>query len=109
MTINSKFNQITFNNLLSKRYNNTTDGWIELPYDIQLELNVLFRTFLRTRTRLNSQMDEAIKYASFDNLKQYGIFDRLVYSTTRNKVEYIAGQDYISELNTIKNEIKKVY
>ncbi len=90
-------NQITFNNLISKRFNHTSRGWSALvirDFDLAGLLGVI-------GGRIN------YKWLLLDYIssgRSYGIFDRLVYDG--GSWSYVAGQDYVSELNTIRKILR---
>ena len=89
----TNFDQFSLNNFLDKRFYHKNKGHInfKLTDDLNKEIEDLFKSFL------------GISYLNAN--KSYGIFNRLIINK-RLKVEYIAGQDYPSELKYIRKLLK---
>ena len=90
----SKTQQYSLSTFLSCRIYHIKKGWIkvELSKDLNEQINNLFSNFL------NRDITKQIN--------NFGIFERLIISKRTLKVEYIAGQDYTSELRFIRGLIK---
>jgi len=89
-----KTRQFNLNNFMNKRIHHKDKGHINitLSKDLNKEIEDLFINFLGI-SNLNKHNFE-------------GIFDRLIISKRSLNVEYIAGQDYPSELRFIKKLLK---
>ena len=93
--------QISLNNVLSGSYVTTNHEWKKLSDNVRSELFELFKEFVAKTARGNRRA--RISNASSAYLKNYGIFNRLVYNFEREKVEYICGQDWDSEMATLRD------
>lgn len=91
-----KTNQLTLNNLISNRFYHKKLGWIKLNIN-DIDLDSLVSLIGGRGYNYSSLIKDYIEWGS-----SYGILDRLIYSTDRKRWEYIAGQDYTAELNTIR-------
>ena len=90
----SKTRQYSLNSFVNGRFSHINKGWVnvKLSEDLKNQIIGLFNDFLnRDITNLNDS---------------YGIFDRLIISKSSLEVEYIAGQDYPSEIRYIRKLIK---
>ena len=84
-------NQITLNQVISGH---------NLTWEERVEYFNMMKNFLLTHCRKGSKMYNAIDWAWFENMQEYGIFNRLcIYN---GRATYIAGQDYTYEINTVK-------
>jgi hypothetical protein len=101
--------QYTFSNLISGReYDYNLYQWIDTPIEKREKALELFRAFLLETCRKNSSFYNAINYMTIDNLpNNYGIFERLIIDEDRDRVQYIAGQEYDGEIKCIKELIRK--
>lgn len=100
--------QYTFNNLINgKEYDYEKFEWVETDLFERQDKLAQFKFFLLQYTRNGSKPNIAIQ--NMDVVRSLpstcGIFDRLVIG--ERGVEYIAGQDYTAEINTIKQLIVK--
>jgi hypothetical protein len=95
----AQFNQITLSNLISGRFYHVSKGWTKLSID-EKELNML-RDELGGKYDLLRPLMDIINY----NGSNYGIFERVVFNGKR--WGYIAGQDYPSELRTVRKLIRE--
>lgn len=93
--------QISLSNVLSGDYITTNHEWKKLNANVRSELFELFREFVARTARGNRRA--RISNASSAYLKNYGIFSRLVYDFERQRVEYICGQDWDSEMATLRD------
>lgn len=95
----SKTEQFSFDNMLSKRFYHKIKGHNNFILSEQVETEILnlFSDFLGIY----------INKDNIKNLKSCGIYERLIINKRTLKVEYIAGQEYITELRYIKKLIKK--
>jgi len=87
------FKQLSLNDFLNKRFYHKDKGHInfKLSDNLNKEIETLFLNFL------------GLPYLNYN--KSYGLFDRLIINKRLN-VEYIAGQDYPSELRYLKKLLK---
>lgn len=83
--------QITLNHII----NGTNLSWEE-----RVKNFALIKEFMLTTCRKNSRVYNAINNAWFENMNTYGIFDRLC--VINGRAQYIAGQDYSYEIQTVK-------
>lgn len=86
-----KMTQISLNRIISG-YNLT---WGE-----RVEYFALIKEFLLSTCRKNSRVYVAVENAWFENMESCGIFDRLC--VINGRAQYIAGQDYTGEIQTVK-------
>ena len=71
-----------------------------LTWEERVEYFNMMKKFLLTHCRKNSSVYRAIENSWFENMNEYGIFNRLcIYD---GRATYIAGQDYRAEINTVK-------
>jgi hypothetical protein len=100
--------QYNFENLISgKHYDDVKFEWIDTPIEERQEMLWKFKQFLLSESRKGCKPYIAICNIQIDNLpKSYGIFSRLIINHKGN-ASYIAGQDYTSEMRTIKDLIIK--
>jgi len=90
-----KTEQISFNDLVSKRFRHISKGWSTLKvfdYDINSLVNCIGGSSKINYHRL------IMDYKNHGST--YGILSRLIY--TGKEWQYIAGQDHVVELNTIR-------
>ena len=86
---------ITLNNIIRGNVNG-----MELSWQERVENFALIKKFLLTKCRKGSKMYNAVDYAWFENMEDFGIFNR-VY--VKNGIAgYIAGQDYTEEMKIVK-------
>lgn len=86
---------ITLNNIIRGNVNG-----VELSWQERVENFALIKNFLLSKCRNGSKMYNAIDNAWFENMEDFGIFNR-VY--VKNGIAgYIAGQDYTGEMATVK-------
>lgn len=101
----TKSKQFTLNNFFNNRIYHKEKGHIiiSLSGELKKEIGYLFLNFLG----IDKKKYQLIYYIlAFDNIDCYGIFDRLIINK-KLQVEYIAGQDYPSELRCIKRMLIK--
>lgn len=98
---NNAGREISLNNVLSGNYITTNHEWKKLNDNVRSELFELFREFVAKTARGSRRA--RIYNASSCYLKNYGIFNRLVYNFERERVEYICGQDWDSEMATLRD------
>ena len=86
----NKTKEYTLNNFKTGRVYHIKKGWVNAKLNPHLknEIKNLFDSFL------NRDVDRCNK--------TYGIFKRLIINKNLN-VEYVAGQDYNSEIRTLKS------
>lgn len=100
--------QYSFANLISGRHRDDEGNWVETPYEFREIVLEKFKDFLLSNTRKNSKVQNAIiRMRTYGLPNNCGLFERLIYNEERDKVEYVAGQDYPSELRFLKDLIKK--
>lgn len=97
----NKAREISLSNVLSGRYVNTDYEWKNLKEDVAEELFVKFRTFVASTARGNRR--QRIFRTEKWMLRDYGIFNRLIYNFERGRVEYICGQEWYSEMATLRD------
>ena len=86
---------ITLNNIIRGNVNG-----MELSWQERVENFAFIKKFLLTKCRKGSKMYNAVDYAWFENMEDFGIFNR-VY--VKNGIAgYIAGQDYTEEMKIVK-------
>ena len=93
--------QISLNNVLSGSYITTNHEWKKLNEKVADELFVLFREYVAKTARGNRR--RRIYQTEKWHLHNYGIFQRLVYNFERQRVEYICGQEWYSEMATLRD------
>ena len=97
----NKAREISLYNVLDGNYVNTNHEWKKLNDNVRSELFYLFREFVAKTARGNRRA--RIYNASSGYLKNYGIFRRLIYNFERERVEYICGQEWYSEMATLRD------
>ena len=88
---------ITFGNIMSKRFYHKDKGWTNLTiheFDMSGLLDVIGGTLDYRRLIM-----DYIRYG-----RDYGIFNRLIFNG--KKWSYCAGQDYVAEMNTIRKILR---
>lgn len=93
--------EISLSDVLDGRYITTNHEWKNLNENVASELFDLFRKFVAKTARGNRRA--RISNASSGYMKNYGIFRRLIYNFERDRVEYICGQDWDSEMATLRD------
>ena len=91
--------QISMNTIIAKRmYHKGTKKWenFEIEEDVFKEI-----------AKCIYSNPQAHHIENMRRCKECGLFERIVYSRSRKKWEYVAGQDYIGEMRTIQNIIRK--
>lgn len=98
--------QYSFENLISGRHYTEESGWVDTPEEYRAEALEKFKEFLLMYARRGCKPHQAISRMSLRNLPENaGIFRRLIIQG--ESVSYTAGQDYVSEINYIKQSIIK--
>ena len=108
--------QLTFNELVNKRFNHKIKGWVNfnLPNEEYLNILNMFREYLNFKVPNYTGNEHTLVLShNLRFLKSYGIFDRLWLQesyNTKNKyyVTYCAGQDGNAEIRLIKKLLKGV-
>lgn len=93
--------EISLSNVLSGHYTTKNYEWKKLNENVADELFVLFRDYVAKTARGDRRW--RIYQREKWNLKNYGIFNRLVYNFERERVEYICGQEWYSEMATLRD------
>jgi len=93
--------QINLNQMRQKRIYHKSLGWINIIIEESVEREFYEGICGVVWSQVN---EERIFYVS--TAPYYGIFDRLCYDIRYNKYEYIAGQDYRSEIRCIQRLLK---
>lgn len=97
--------QLSCSNALDGRYcAKKSDGgetWKDIDEDTCYELFKLCREFVANTARGNRRT--RILNASMNSVKSYGILNRLYYDFERERIKYIAGQDYVSEMAILRD------
>ena len=97
--------QLSCSNALDGRYcAKKSDGgetWKDIDEDTCYELFKLCREFVANTARGNRRT--RILNASMNSVKSCGILNRLYYDFERERIEYIAGQDYVSEMAILRD------
>ena len=97
--------QISLNNLVSGRIMDGT--WRDMTTEEKQIAADHFQKFMVESCR-KSNLQRTLNTIDFAKLTaNYGIYNRLVYYPETGEVEYIAGQDYIAEMQTIKRLLSK--
>lgn len=92
--------EISLSDVLNGRYMTTNHEWKKLNENVASELFDLFKEFVAKTARGNRR---ARIYNAYSSLKNYGIFRRLIYNFERERVEYICGQDWNSEMAILRD------
>lgn len=93
--------EISLSNVLNGRYVNTNYEWKNLKEEVAEELFKKFRAFVASTARGNRR--QRIFRKEKWMLRDYGIFNRLIYNFERERVEYICGQEWYSEMATLRD------
>lgn len=93
--------QLSCYNALTHRYVTTENKWVELDDETAHELFDLCKNFVAATARGNRR--SCIFNAWFSQVKPCGILNRLVYDFERERIEYIAGQDDVSEMAILRD------
>lgn len=93
--------EISLSDVLNGNYITKNHEYKTLDENTAYELYRKFRAFVADTARGNRR--QRIANAQSTYLKNYGIFRRLVYDFQRERVEYIAGQDYIAEMGILRD------
>lgn len=99
-------NYISLSTVLSSTIS-AKDGIKEIGAELRIELIYCFKNFLLSKCRYNSKMYNTIYYKNSSTIKNCGLFNRLVFNFDRQRVEYIAGQDYTAEITELKKQFIK--
>ena len=83
---------------------NNTNAATGVNKDEQLAIFTEMKKYLLSHCRQGSKTYQSIYYADPYNMKDVGIFKRMNYENGR--VFYIAGQDFIEEIKTLKKCFK---
>lgn len=109
-TINSKnvstlVSQFTLEHLTTERVPLISGGWSDIKIDTDFKKSSIeqITDLLGGRSRTKEKIGFTLR-----NTPVYGWFaQRIIFEPLRNKWVYIAGQDYPSELATIRKELTK--
>lgn len=93
--------QLSCNNALSGRYVTNDYVWKELDEETCDELFELCKRFVAKTARGDRRT--RIFHAWKSYVRQCGILDRLVYNFERERVEYICGQEWNSEMTVLRD------
>lgn len=102
-------NQFTLNNILSGRMYHAKDGWIN--FSISYELRKKIAELISSSVGGNNNTKNRIKnniLRHHKSIKNFGILGRLILENYNNicSFNYCAGQDYNSEIKTVRNILK---
>lgn len=79
------------------------DGeWKDMSEEAREKYFDLFKQFLLDCCRSSSKIATKIAYTNRWEVENCRRFERLIYNQDRGRVEYVAGQDYPSEIRTLK-------
>lgn len=106
ITLNTDKN-VSFKEVLNSKYYNKDHEVVTMDHETRYELSKKFKEFLLSTCRKGSKPYYNILYTPMLEREIFGIYERLVYNIERDKVEYIAGQDYPGEIRYIKKLIVK--
>ena len=104
ITLNTN-KDVSFKEVLNGKYYSKDHAVLTMDHETRYELSKKFKEFLLSNCRKGSNPYYNILYTSMLECENFGIYERLVYSIERDKVEYIAGQDYPGEIRYIKKLI----
>lgn len=93
--------EISLNCALSCDYVDANNKWTKMDRETAQELFELCKEYVAKTAR--GKRRERISGKTLDNMARYGIFNRLVYNYDRQRVEYICGQDWDSEMATLRD------
>lgn len=93
--------EINLNCALSGDYVDANDKWTKMDRETTHELFELCKEYVAKTAR--GKRRERISGKTLDSVARYGIFNRLVYNYDRQRVEYICGQDWDSEMATLRD------
>ena len=98
---------ISFKDVLYGTYHNKDMHLTNMDHETRYELGNKYKEFLLATCRKGSNPYYNILHTTMLDCENFGIYERLVYNIERDKVEYIAGQDYPGEIRYIKKLIVK--
>lgn len=101
-----KYRRVTLEGVIDGRAQDTDGNWVDMSNEDRYDYFELFREFLLGYCREGSENYRNINTLEYDQLENCGVYRRLEW-TEQYGVEYVAGQDYRSEINTIKKLITK--
>ena len=93
--------EISLSNVLSGTYVNNNHEWKKLKPEYAEELFKLFRDYVAKTAKGNRRI--RISQTQKWQVGNYGIFNRLIYNFERERVEYICGQDWNSEMAILRD------
>ena len=93
--------EINLNCALSGDYVDANDKWVKMDTETAQELFELCKEYVAKTAR--GKRRERINSKTIGSVARYGIFNRLVYNYDRQRVEYICGQDWDSEMATLRD------
>ena len=96
-------NSITLDDLISGRFYHTKKGYSDLIID-DYKLDDLC-DILGGRGKSKERIKKFLSPHYIKDLKSYGIFSRVVFN--KYGWQYVAGQDYVPELATVRKLIKE--
>jgi hypothetical protein len=98
----SEFKDLSLSNFISSRAFHKDRGHIDITCQHLPDRDQLFSLLSkRARVKNRALLERSINWFPYD-LKNYGIFDRVHYDVERGW-SYCAGQDYPSEIATVRN------
>ena len=92
-------NYITLSNLISNRFYHTSKGWTALHITDSINIDGLVALIGGRGHNYKRLLSDYISYG-----RDYGILERVIFNN--GKWSYIAGQDYTSEMNTIRKILR---
>lgn len=93
--------EINLNCALSGDYVDANDKWVKMDTATAQELFELCKEYVAKTAR--GKRRERISGKTIGSVARYGIFNRLVYNYDRQRVEYICGQDWDSEMAILRD------
>lgn len=93
--------EINLNCALLGDYIDANNKWVKMDTETAQELFELCKEYVAKTAR--GKRRERISGKTIGSVARYGIFNRLVYNYDRQRVEYICGQDWDSEMATLRD------
>lgn len=95
----TKTTQFTLNHFIMGRFHHINNNWVN------------FKVTPEVKTKIEELFKEKVGNLDLNINKTYGLFDRLIIEKKRNekgfRCEYIAGQDYPSEIKYLRKLIRE--
>ena len=105
--INPRYNEVSFKEVLESRYMDKDNGWTDMSEVVRNDLAMKFKAFLLSKSRKGSSIYHDIQHTSLLECKPYTLYERLVYNSLSNEVEFITGQSNSDEMKALKQAILK--